>query len=228
MSFDAQPSDDHEPPSLFAQKYKIASMKSDIFRWNRDWDEVVRSLSSKEVHSVLAPFWEPSTTGRRDAALLAQAAQKLEEKTREYQNTVLKIFDDLDDGQIQTPWLLLEEKERKRHLMQGLGKACGSTSLGQDSRALCPEIIVRALLKQNGKAFIHFLESFHKGKKEVGEDGFYKLPNEWWDSDFNAEESSTLDNIVSVHARLTVQRNEFIGKSFLCSVVGGELTYILF
>jgi hypothetical protein len=55
-----------------------------------------------------------------------------------------------------TMWLLLDEAERKRYLFQGMKETCERVSLHYDTRALCPEITMTAMLKHSGKAFTNF------------------------------------------------------------------------
>jgi hypothetical protein len=79
------------------------------------------------------------------------------------------------------PWMLLSEKEQRKHLLNGVRGACNSAAWHQDTRAMCPEIVLSPLLKRNGGAFIDFTKDCIKGFKEVGAGPTYTLPNKWWD-----------------------------------------------
>lgn len=63
---------------------------------------------------------------------------------------------------------MLGEVERKQHVLKGLEEACEHASRGQDLRALCPEIMLKLILAEQGKAFKGFISDYTKGKKSVG------------------------------------------------------------
>jgi hypothetical protein len=71
---------------------------------------------------------------------------------------------------------------------------------------MCPEITITSMLKQNGKAFLEFVDVYLMGKKNAIDGNPYFLPSEWW----NMKEASSEEFI---SALLTVQRNEFISES---------------
>jgi hypothetical protein len=109
-------------------------------------------------------------------------------------------------------WTILDEAERKRHLMKGLQDACDRGSWGQDGRALCPEITLGPMLMQRGKGFTDFFRHYVNGKKGVGEDDVYFLPSEWWQKAVDMSEPLP-EAVELTYKLLSIQRNEFIGKS---------------
>ena len=188
--------------SFWAHKFKITSFKSDPWRWNKEWEKVLRSLSFKDVYGVSCKVYKD-----RDLSVLSQLSQCLKDRVYGAQNIITKEWDEMAESrQFVTAWLLLEERERKRHLMKGMEDACQYTSLHQDLRVLCPEITITSMLKQNGKVFLEFVDAFVVGKKNAIDGTPYYLPSEWWDMPDSTSEES-------ISALLTVQRNEFISES---------------
>ena len=119
------------------------------------------------------------------------------------------------EGHFMTVWMLLDDAERKRHLLNGLKEACDQASLRQDGRALCPEITTRAMLKQNGMPFVEFVRNLAKGIREGGGEGrVYTLPSEWWQSAVTMPEPWS-DEVKFAFKQLSLQRNEFIGECTL-------------
>jgi hypothetical protein len=110
-----------------------------------------------------------------------------------------------------TAWLLLEDAERKRHLLKGLEEASVLSSWFQDARAMCPEITLSFMLRQRGKAFADFIGNYRNGKKEAGEYNVYFLPNEWWQKAVDLSEPSP--EVEFSFRLVTIQRNEFISES---------------
>jgi hypothetical protein len=161
--------------SLWAYKFKIISFKSDPWRWNKEWEKVLHTLSpSKYVYPMMGQMYK---RGRWDPAKLSKHSYDLRNKVCDMQKTVVTAWDDLEEkGHFVTAWVLLEEGERKRHLLKGIEGACEKAHWRQDSRALCPEITISSMLKQRGRVFIDFISAYRKGKREVGEDSLYSLP----------------------------------------------------
>ena len=73
------------------------------------------------------------------------------------------------------------------------------------SRFTC-SMSITSMLKQNGKAFLEFVDVYVIGKKNMVDGNPYFLPSEWW----NMTESMSEEFI---SALLTGQRNEFICES---------------
>jgi hypothetical protein len=111
-------------------------------------------------------------------------------------------------------WLLLDEKERRRRLLGGLEDVNQRSLLGQDSRALCPEITVSALLKQNGRRFIDFAKTYRTKLMEVAVGNLYLVESEWWDkARKDVPQSSSAKFPPSTFECLTLLRTQFISES---------------
>jgi hypothetical protein len=203
---------DNNHISIWATKFKIPSFESDPWRWNKKWDKVLRTLSSREVYPAMGHMYKKDAW---DASELLKHSRKLKDKVCETQNVLVRAWNEMEKTkQFVTAWLLLEEGERKRHLLKGMEEACQHASLRQDSRALCPEITISSMLKQNGRAFVDFINAFRtEGKKDL-RGGTYSLPSEWWDKAVEDVPQSVSDKLAqSTFALLTLQRNEFICES---------------
>lgn len=133
---------------------------------------------------------------------------KIEGHIRKVQDTLASTWQFIEkQGHFETAWLLLPEKDRKRFLLIAVEGSLRQTSLNHDARALCPEISIKALLKENGKAYVELTKDF--GKHSTDQTKIYHFPCEWWDQ--AAHEPANEPEAGYVFACLTVQRAEFIG-----------------
>jgi hypothetical protein len=173
-----------------------------------------------------------------DAARSIKPAKILKDRLLGCQNLAVKVGTEVEEGQwnFLEAWMLLDECDRQTHLSKGLEEACNETLLGVDGRAMCPDINIPLMLKRQGRAYIDFFGSFVRGKKLVGENAIYQIPSVWWEAVIDqctplSQESSSSEEVSSPETRdvssqaqenspfalLTLQRNEFIGKSMMCS-----------
>src|SRR5882762_5408080 len=197
--------------SIWPAKLEITSFKSDPWRWNKEWEMALQTLSSEEVFSTMGLMYK---RGQWNADELSEHVQELGKDVCRLQGVVMENWDNLEEKEhFITAWLLLAEKERKRHLLQGMDEACGNTSWNQDARALCPEITISSMLKQNGRAFIDFMNAYRNGKKGLREDTPYYLPNEWWEKTMDKVPQSVSEEFEeSTFELLTLARSQFIGE----------------
>ena len=194
--------------SVFTHKFNILSIKTDRTRWNKEWDNILRTLSAKEVYAMLSPTW---SRGYLETSKMARDAETLKYRVREIQKMLVKSKDAGEEEHLSAAWLLLEERDQRNHLLKGLEEACEEASSGQDLRAMCPEIKISSLLKQKGRAYINFINSYTKGIEDADDD-IYHLPSKWWNGAVDA--SKPLSRKVEfVFNLLTIQRNEFICES---------------
>ena len=222
QNHDGDDDDDDDDWSIWAQKFKITSIKSDPWRWNKDWEKVLHSLSSRDVYPMMGGMYLKASW---DPADLTQHAEGLEERVGRFQSTILvKVWDSMQESRhFVTAWPLLEEAERKRHLLNGMKEACQSAFLREDTRSLCPEITVSSMLIQRGQAFVHFIDAFTKGKKELGDATPYCFPSEWWDKTLDDVPQSVLEKFVEpTFTLLTLHRNYFICKPPLILRMHGQ------
>jgi hypothetical protein len=196
---------DHDTdfPSIFAQKFNISNFKTNPFRWNKEWDKVLQTLSATDVFDTFNTLFKRA--GNLDM-------DKLQDRAIKCQELVVQVWGDLEEkGHFVTAWLLLEEEERLMHLMKGLEESFKYSLCAQDSRALCPEISTSGMQKEKGQAFIDFIRGYSAAKKDVGENNMYRLPSEWWEKVVDASRMP-LEGIKITIELLTIQRNEFIGR----------------
>lgn len=211
-STDNSNTEDETPPNLgiFSEKYTITSIDSDPQRWNKDWEKILNTLPFAEVYATFSHLL-------RENALEdgSEIAGDLEIRSMHLQKTAVELWNPLEEkGHFRTAWPLLEEKERKRHLMKGIWEATMRSSLGQDTRALCPEITTSLMLKGKGKGFMEFIHEYHQSLKNTAPGTPYTLPSEWWGVGGDASTSAPPEE-EKLFALLTIQRNEFISRSLL-------------
>jgi hypothetical protein len=208
--------DDRESKSMWAN---ITSRNTDLSRWNKDWEKFFLTITSSEVYATMGRMFRK---GSQDPGVLLDFTQALTRRVCGFQNTLVQLWDKMEQADhFQTAWLLLDEKERKRHLLTGLEKVCEDGMAFEDCRALCPEITTSSLLKLNGKAFIDFMNSLTTGIKGVGADHPYFLPSEWWDKaieDLPLTFSEEFEP--STFTLLTLMRNELIGEFMELILIG--------
>jgi hypothetical protein len=227
MEPDACDSDNEQNLSIFARKFQITSIASNPSRWNKEWEKALITLSaSADVYPIMSQIWQKD---RWDASDLSKMAQSLKDRVPKFHKCAVDLWNDVGrrDGHFVSAWLLLDEGERKRHLMNALTGACEKVSYTQDARALCPEITVSAMLKQRGRAFTDFVGDFIEGAESVEAGITYCLPSEWWNKAVDIQDPWP-EEVQFAYELLTVQRNEFIGEfNGACASFGASLTDLL-
>jgi hypothetical protein len=139
--------------SLFAKKLEIPSIKANPARWNKGWEKALHTLSSNDVYATISKPW-----GTLDASQISEMSQLYNDEVCRIQGLAAEAWRDIEQkGHFDSAWLLLDEGERRRHLMNGLTKTCMDEKWFQDVRAMCPDITISSMLKQKGRAFIDFI-----------------------------------------------------------------------
>ncbi|KIM75252.1 hypothetical protein PILCRDRAFT_13796 [Piloderma croceum F 1598] len=193
--------------SIWARKLNLTSFRADPWGWNKEWEIALRTLSfSKDVYPVMGSF-----ITRLDPTKLSGHLDSELQRVSNLQNVIGKVCDVMEKGHLATAWLVLPTGGRKRHLLKGMDDACKHASLQQDSRALCPDITISAMLKQRGRVFVDFLDAYLKGKKDAGEHTPYLLPTEGWETPVESipQSGASAESIVAL---LACYRNEFISQ----------------
>lgn len=200
--------------SPFSQKYQITDIHSNVTAWNRDWEEIVRKLTAQEAFSILKEFWEQEVPN--------DVLTKLKIHVLKLQKAIAEMWEIIEErGHLDTLWLLLPEKYRKRCLLKAMEESLRETSLNHEARALCPEISIRSMWKGNVTAWITFIEDFIQ--HIAGQTQIYYPPSEWWNQ--AAHEPANEPEPGHIFACLTVQRAEFI--SAFCSAICYFVTLVL-
>lgn len=201
---------DDDDISVWARKLELISFKDNPWRWNKEWEKALHSLSSsKDVYPVMSQFYSKDLWNSTD---FSQHCEHLKGRVCEVQNIVVKLWDNVQEGErFVTAWFLLDEGERKRHLLKGMEEACQRAPLSQDSRALCPEVTISSMASQRGRAFVDFISAYSQGKKDVGENSTYSHPSDWWEKAADEIPQSLSDELQEhTFTLLTLHRNDFI------------------
>ncbi|OJA10255.1 hypothetical protein AZE42_10430 [Rhizopogon vesiculosus] len=209
---------------LLSKKFNITDIKEDPLKWNKDWEAVIASSSAADMLKGICRTLDDSFFTSDDLAVLHSALRKFQEE----------IAQDLlfvSEHKLDAVWLLLNASEKRRHILEGLKKACEASPplWGDDCRAFCPEITISNFLSQRGKGFLDFLsrtlEVFESSKTPAFLPNTWweqasDLPNPWWNEASNelppTEQKPRSTRIVFEVA--TIARNQFIGHFVLCSV----------
>ncbi|OJA20576.1 hypothetical protein AZE42_05368 [Rhizopogon vesiculosus] len=210
---------------LLSKKFNITDIKEDPLKWNKDWEAVIASSSAAEILKEICHTLDDSFFTSDDLVAYHSALRKFQENIA--QNLRL-----VSQHKLGVVWLLLNASEQRRHIIEGLKKACEASPpiLGDDCRALCPEIAISNLLSQRGKGFLDFLpralEVFESSKTPAFLPNTWweqasDLPNPWWNEAWNelppTKQKSKSTRIVFEVA--TIARNRFIGSFALSSVI---------
>ena len=117
-----------------------------------------------------------------------------------------------DDMDFNIVWWLMQEDERKRHLLNGMRQACDLSDLRQDARALCPEITTSVMLsQQSGAAFTMFIFDYSYGVKDAAPGSLSLLRSDWWERAVDVS-LPWPEDIQFAFTQLTIQRNQFISE----------------
>ena len=83
-------------PSVWSNRYKIASIESEPWRWNKDWETILRTLSaSRDVYPLMGKMYKK---GVWDPAKLSEHVEGLKERVSDFQETVVVKSWDLKIG----------------------------------------------------------------------------------------------------------------------------------
>lgn len=208
-------------PPLFSKKFNITSIKQDILKWDKDWEAAIASLTAADVLKEISYLLDDSFLTPGDLKSLHLDLRIVQEGAARS----LRKF--LRGGRFNTIWLLLGASEQRRHILQGLEKAseAPSTLLGQDTRALCPDVTVSNFLTEGGKGFIGFLTRFLE-VLDSSDPAFLpnswweqasELPNSWWKQTSNDASRQRPEGTKMVFEVATICRNKFIGVFLLAS-----------
>ena len=203
-------SDDEEEVYIWRDRFPIASMLSDPVRWNSDWENALRKLPASDVYKRMGPFWKARLETQGELVRPA-----LKTMLRELQSSVLQVWTaEWEAGpwqRFQTAWLLLKEEEQLQHLLNALVKVSKSGAIGQDARALCPEITSSLMVQTKGRALLDFLGDYLSQIKAAGQESPFFSPSAWWaKASPSANNSDFDDGDIRAYEILTLQREQFI------------------
>ena len=197
-------------PSVFEDKYNIPIMSTDIMLWDKAWEKALRTHSpAEEMYPRLSCMWDQDFGQGRDMNM-ENVPIEMAKKACGVQLLHADLLDVMNQEEfLVTTWMLLEEHERRRHLLSGMKAACDFTHFCLDARALCPEITTTAMLKRRGMAFIDLVRNVANGIRESGPDEVYLPPSEWFRSAVK-EPQPWSDKTKFIFGQLGIQRAQFI------------------
>ncbi|RDB20675.1 hypothetical protein Hypma_012262 [Hypsizygus marmoreus] len=200
--------------SFIADKlgFEATNMKTGVARWNKDWENTIRSLSTGPPEAFFRLFRDRLRTlflrSGKPTPESIRLTKASEDGIHRFQMLVRKVYSDLDEWKFRTPWMLLDDQGRRQLLHEGLVEACETVVASQDGRAMCPKITISKMAKDGGKPFITFIESFRKGLEEAGPE-MYLTPSEWWDKVLKASGPPT-ELTKNISWMMILMRNEFM------------------
>ncbi|KIJ60380.1 hypothetical protein HYDPIDRAFT_32345 [Hydnomerulius pinastri MD-312] len=216
-------------PSFWAAKLGITDINKDRVKWNSDWEKALGAFGrAREVvnetlkglndlygrdnqssASVAAPA-PAHDQPAADATLLEPYVTILTETQENAARGIREILA-MEDGRIDTIWLLLSPSEQKKYLLEGIQLACTRVlTFGQDLRAFCPDITVSKLGAQNGKAFLDLINCYHELYESTEKGKVFFYPNAWFDQAAIDFETSPSPNAQVLYKGVALMRNEFI------------------
>ncbi|EIW87250.1 hypothetical protein CONPUDRAFT_161835 [Coniophora puteana RWD-64-598 SS2] len=221
--------------SVWANKpnhgFPVTDVRTDRAEWVRDWDKGVEKLSKRLAMDVFLKM----ISGREDddAYLSIELSRSDHDTLRQnkyrfgFNHTSLAhhVKASLSNPALAlcTPkdWFTLITPEQRRDaLNKGIEDACWSSCLGQDSRALCPEIISTALLKRKGLALFDFYDCYIAMALSAEEDPLKKdmVDSERWCrarfmvKDMDVEPQCMHENFEYVFELYTCYRQDFLDQ----------------
>lgn len=192
--------------SMWGDKFKMKAFRSDPARWNKDWEKALRKRRASDVFTRMGGIYA-SIKDSEESIIPVLTKQMVG-----VQEALVKLWASVGKlgGHFITAFLLLEEKERARHLNKGFEDSYARVAGRQDARCLAPEIQISAFLKRSGQGFLEFMELFVKGKKDVGRGKPYLHRSEWWDKALDGVPKPKLGD--DTYEVLTLHRNDFISE----------------
>lgn len=192
--------------SLWGDEFNMEAFRSNPTRWNKDWEKSLRTLTASDVFTCMGDIY--ARIKKDEESIIPMLTQQMVGM----QEALVKLWASVDElgGHFVTAFLLLEEKERIRHLNKGFEDSYQHVAGRQDARCFAPEITISALLKRSGQGFLEFIELFVNGKKGVGPGKPYLHPSEWWDKALDDVPEPELGD--DTYKVLTLHRNDFISE----------------
>ncbi|KAH7884235.1 hypothetical protein F5I97DRAFT_1811777, partial [Phlebopus sp. FC_14] len=105
------------------------------------------------------------------------------------------------------------------HVLHSLVNACTRSIVGEDARAVCPELTVTQLLAQRGKGFVQFINRYHELSKAAEPNKLFSIPNAWWDEVVSDAEPPLYPKAKLMYEIATLYRADFAG-SFGLAMIG--------
>ncbi|RDB20658.1 hypothetical protein Hypma_012229 [Hypsizygus marmoreus] len=181
-------------PSQIALKFGFDPLliETDSTRWNKEWEKALRSLAAGPPKEIFDLFGD--VLGR----LFAQHTnpdvepvhwlQTQKDDVRKFQKITTDMYNMLDEkGHFRTAWILLDEKERQRHIQNGLREACDL---------------------DKGRAFFAFIDDYRKNITNAAPE-IYIVQSAWWETVANSCGPLT-ESAETIVSSITLSRNEFI------------------
>ena len=176
-------------------------------QWDTAWEKTLPTLSaSEDVYPIVCVILELVRSVR--------ASDSHYKSVRTFQKATVDQVERGETSGFSTAWKLVDEEERKKHILKEMKQACEGATFYQDSRAMCPEITTTAMLEQQGMAFLDFARNLSKVIKKEDPEKVYMLPSDWWLSAMNLPQPWSEDTLFTF-TKLSAVRNEFIGDHVL-------------
>ncbi|GBE77591.1 hypothetical protein SCP_0104710 [Sparassis crispa] len=125
-------------PSHWATNAHITDIKQNSTQWNKDREKCIAGIAkASEVFNVLGKLWLRVPPNKR-----VRTVHHMQELVlhRQVPTAGGELKDMMQKGDFDTIWLLLEESERKRHLLAGIEGTCGRAFLGNIVALYVPKL----------------------------------------------------------------------------------------
>jgi hypothetical protein len=194
--------------SIFANKFTIPNIVFDLSRWDTAWEQALQTLSaSQDVFPIMSEIVKMDQPG---SSMHSETMPKrLHAQVCRIQLLIAKIWAELDDTCFTVGWMMLKVEDRKNHLLNGMKEACEYVPWGQNARALCPDITISSMMKDEGRGFTEFIDGCGAMKK-AGPGRVYLLWCEWWEKAVELPQPWP-DDVQTAFTLLTMHRNQFVG-----------------
>jgi hypothetical protein len=193
--------------SIFARTFNIPSIADDISTWEEAWERVLGRLSSSEdVFPVLKESWKLEQQG---PSVLSDLPNRIREQLLRSQDLTCKLLAELNHRKFM--FVLLHDEDVKRHLLNGMKEACAQVSLGENARALCPEITLSSMIKGGPPPVFELFANRFRWQVAYAEGNLVLLESDWWNSAVSLP-APWPEDVEFAFRQLTLQRNEFISE----------------
>lgn len=173
-------------PSYWVAALNITKHSIDPVRWNKEWERALRKLTPKKIYPQLSEQLRKILESQHSTLNegLTVYTKRINKETALFQRLMFEMWDtgarERTSTYLTTVWLLLGDEQRTKYLKNGMEEACRYVLLGQDTRAMCPEMTITALSKTRGQPFLDLVEEIRLGRQGQG-GAPYLFPSAWWD-----------------------------------------------
>lgn len=182
--------------------------KKDPFRWNKQWEYVVKTMVEG---GLLSTMMEHSDEGCDSEQILSNHRQRIQGLQNQQKGLTIYAGECFALHDFESKWLGSTVAIRQHHILEGLVRLCAAGM--EDERTSCPELTLVDLEKGNGRGYLDLLNYFMVDDTIITPTSPILLPNPRLDKQMGKGRKDLSENDKILQAYFEGVRNVFICES---------------